>query len=69
MQGLPNGIEGRDRIRACPPPIGRGGTEGVCQRGQDWMLARVLAIKQGAEEVSVHTSTTERKGSSATRQG
>lgn len=54
LQGLPDRIEEWDRIRACPPPIRRGGTKGIRKRGQDGMLTRVLAVEQGAEQVSVH---------------
>ncbi len=69
MQGLPDRVEGWDGIGACPPPIRRGRTEGIGKRGQDGVLTRVLAIEQSAEDVSVHTSTTTRRGSSATRRG
>lgn len=69
VQGLPDRIEGWKGIGACVPPIGRGGTEGVCQGRQDGMLARVLAVEQGAEQVSVHTSTIAGRESCATRRG
>lgn len=58
VQGLPDRIEGRNGIRSCSPPIRRNGTEGIGKRRQDGMITRVLAIEQGAEQVSVHTSTT-----------
>ena len=62
MHGLPDRIKGQDRACACPPPIRRGGAEGINKRGQDGMLTRVLAVEQGAEQVSVHTSTTAERG-------
>lgn len=67
VQGLPDRVERRDGIGPRPPPIGRGGTEGISQRRKDRMLTRVLAVEQGAEQVSVHTSTTEEMESCATR--
>lgn len=67
LKGLPDRIKRWDGIGACPPPIGRRGTEGIGKCGQDGMLTRILAVEQGAKQVSVHTNTTTGRGSCATR--
>src|SRR5581483_9502726 len=69
LQGLPDRIERRCWVRAGQPPARGSRTEYVQHRRKDRMTARVIAVEQGKEEVSVHTKITEGRGGSAMRRG
>ena len=69
LKRFPDRVKGRNRIGSHKPPTSSCGAKGIQHGREDVVFARILAVKQGKEEISVHTRKPAERGWPARQQG